>query len=208
MICRLSGGVASVGEQTVVIHAGPIGYEVLVPRAALGLLQRLVSGEVTLFTLEYLEGNPTVGHLVPRLIGFLSEPERDFFTELLKVKGLGIRKALRTMAVPAHQIALAIEHGDERFLASLPEIGKRTASQIVAQLRGKVSRFLVPTAAPLPVAEMTAAQKLALEILVSWGDRRADAQRWIAAAVEAQPELAEPDEMVRAAYRVKHGGLG
>ena len=33
--------------------------------------------------------------------------------------------------------------------------------------------------------------------------RRADAQRWIAAAVEADPNLAEPDAIVRAAYRAK-----
>lgn len=161
-----------------------------------------------MFTIQYLDGNPAVGHLVPRLVGFLSEPERDFFNELVKVKGLGIRKALRTMSVPASQIALAIENGDERFLAGLPEIGKRTATHIVAHLRGKVRRFVTPTAAPTPVAEMTAAQKIALEILVSWGDRRANAQRWIAAAVDAQPDLSEPDEIVRVAYRIKQGAQG
>jgi hypothetical protein len=53
------------------------------------------------------------------------------------------------------------------------------------------------------MAEMTDAQRVALEILVQWGDRRADAQRWIAAAVERDPALAEPDAIVRAAYRAR-----
>jgi Holliday junction resolvasome RuvABC DNA-binding subunit len=107
------------------------------------------------------------------------------------------------MSVPSSQIAQAIAQGDERFLAGLPEVGKRTAGQIVAQLGGKVERFLAPSAAPLPAAALSGAERLALDILVRWGDRRADAQRWIALALEAEPGLREPDEIVRAAYRAK-----
>ncbi|HMQ17395.1 MAG TPA: hypothetical protein PKC49_15630, partial [Phycisphaerae bacterium] len=58
---------------------------------------------------------------------------------------------------------------------------------------------------PTPVvAEWTGVRRVALEILVQWGDRRADAQRWIAAALEEVPDLREPEEIVRAAYRVKN----
>jgi Holliday junction DNA helicase RuvA len=206
VICRITGRLLSVTEDAAVVDVGGICREVLVPRSALGDLSRLNGSDVTLFTLEYLDGNPAMGHLVPRIVGFLTEAERGFFNELQKVKGLGVRKALRAMSVPAHQIARAIESGDERSLANLPEIGKRTATQMVAQLRGKLERFLAPAAGPAPVAQMTAAQTVALDILVHWGDRRADAQRWIAAAVEADPELKEPDEIVRAAYRIKNAG--
>lgn len=205
MICRLIGRVVAVGEHAAVIDVGNVCYEVLSPASALPDLQRLAGNEVTLFTIQYLDGNPAVGHLVPRLVGFLAESERDFFNELIKVKGLGMRKALRAMSVPANQIALAIENGDERALARLPELGKRTATHVIAQLRGKVGRFLAPTAAPTPVAEMTTVQRVALDILVHWGDRRADAQRWIAAAVEAEADLNEPEAIVRAAYRAKQG---
>ncbi|MGD8454092.1 MAG: OB-fold domain-containing protein [Phycisphaerae bacterium] len=205
MIARITGQVAAVTDQAVLLNVGNLAYEVLVPRASLADLERLVGNEVTLFTIHYLEGSPAVGNLVPRLLGFVTPEDREFFGELAKVKGLGMRKVLRAMSLPPSQIAMAIENGDERFLASLPEIGKRTATQVVAQLRGKVQRFVTPSAAPLPVSELTSAQKIALEILVGWGDRRADAQRWIAAVVEAQPALAEPDEIVRAVYRLKQG---
>lgn len=205
MIARITGQVAAVTDQSVLLSVGNLAYEVLVPRASLTDLQRLVGNDVTLFTIHYFEGNPALGNLVPRLLGFVTPEDREFFGELAKVKGLGMRKVLRAMSLPGSQIALAIENGDERFLATLPEIGKRTATQVVAQLRGKVQRFVTPSAAPLPVSELTSAQKIALEILVGWGDRRADAQRWIAAAVEAQPSLTEPDEIVRAVYRLKQG---
>ena len=205
MICRLTGRVVSVDEQAAVIEVGGLCYEVLVPASSVADLQRLVGNDVTLFTIQFLEGNPAGAHFLPRLIGFLSETERAFYNAFTRVKGISMRKALRAMAVPAHQLAAAIESGDERMLATLPEIGKRTAAQIVTDLRGKLERFLTPAAAPLPMREMTDAQKIALEILVQWGDKRADAQRWIAAAVEADPELTRPEDIVRAAYRVKHG---
>jgi Holliday junction DNA helicase RuvA len=117
-----------------------------------------------------------------------------------------VRKALRAMSAPVHQIAAAIQRADPHFLTSLPEIGKQTAAQIVVQLRGKLERFCRPSEAPTPAAEMTEAQRVALEILVQWGDRRADAQRWIAAAVKSNPDLADPEDIVRAAYKARAAG--
>jgi len=205
VICRLTGRVASVREQAALVEVGGLCYEALVPASSLPDLERLVGEEVTLFTIQYFEGNPTGTHMVPRMIGFLRETDREFFNTFTKVKGISIRKALRAMAVPPHQLAAAIEHGDERLLSTLPEIGKKTAQQVIHDLRGKVVRFLIETAAPTPVHEMTDAQKVALEILVQWGDKRADAQRWITAAVENEKALTKPEDIVRAAYRAKHG---
>jgi Holliday junction DNA helicase RuvA len=195
----------SADEQAVVLDVGGVCYEIFVPASSVPDLQRLVGEEVTLFTMQYLEGNPAVSNFVPRMIGFLSEADREFFGRFIKVKGVSLRRALRAMVAPVHQLANAIESGDEGLLAGLPEIGKRTAAQIVTDLRGKLARFVTPTAAPLPARELTDAQKVALEILVQWGDKRADAQRWIATAVEADPRLVTPEEIVRAAYRAKHG---
>lgn len=203
MICGLTGRIAAVGDDAAIIENGALAYQVLVPRASLAELQKRVGDEITLFTQQYIEGNPNTGNLIPRIVGFLTESERDFFNTLVKVKGISTRKALRAMSLPAYQIAAAIEHGDEKLLASLPEIGRRTAAQIVAQLRGKMQPFLVPSALPPMTAEMDDAQKVALQILVQWGDRRADAQSWIARAVLENDELREPDEIVRAAYRLK-----
>ena len=205
MICRLTGRIAEVTEHTAVVEVSGLAYEVLVPASSVPDLQRLRGNEATFFTIQYLDVNPNLGNLVPRMIGFLREPDRDFFNLFVKVKNIGMRKALRAMQVPAHTIAGAIESGDERFLTSLPEIGKRTAAQIVVQLRGKLDGFRVPSAAPTPTSEMTHAQVVALEILVQWGDRRADAQRWISQTVELRPDLTDAEAIVRAVYRTKAG---
>lgn len=207
MICRLTGRVESVGDQHATVAVGGLCYEALVPASSLPDLQRLIGEDVTLFTIQYLEGTPTGTSMIPRLIGFLSETDRAFYSAFIKVKGVSMRKALRAMAVPAHQLANAIETGDDRLLISLPEIGKKTAQQIINDLRGKLDAFVAPSAAPMPVAELTDAQKVALDILVQWGDRRADAQRWITAAVETAPDLTTPEDIVRSAYKLKHGNV-
>ena len=216
MICHLRGRLALVREDAVVIDRDGVGYEMMVPLSTVGELQRCLGQEVTLFTVQYFEGNPAGANLIPRLIGFLTEADRDFFNLFTRVKGISNRRALRVMSVPARQLAAAIEQADVRLLTTLPEIGKKTAAQIVTELQGKLQAFLVATGsggalaggagALSGISEMTQAQRIALDILVQWGDRRADAQRWVAAAVEADPQLTEPDDIVRAAYRAKQAG--
>ncbi|MBN2446296.1 MAG: hypothetical protein JXO22_06210 [Phycisphaerae bacterium] len=203
MISQLTGRVVRVTEHTAIIEAGALAWEVLVPTTARHDLTRLIDNEVRMHTLLFIDGGLAGGALVPRLVGFLTETERDFFNLLTKVKGISTRKALRAMSIPCHEIAAAIERGDERLLTSLPEIGKRTAAQIVTELREQVAPFVAPGAVPRPAAELTDAQQVALTIICQWGDRRADAQQWVTAAVEADSSLSDPEDIVRAAYRIK-----
>lgn len=205
MIVRISGVLAAVEEGSAIVDTGPLAYEILVPASAhLTLLER-IGHSVTLFTHQYLEGNPAQSHLTPRLLGFLSADDREFFEEFITVRGVGMRKALRAMAAPAHQIAAAIEQDDQRSLTQLPEIGKKLAAEIVATLRGKLDRFraALPSAAT-PQRAISDIQRVAIDILVQWGDRRGDAERLVALAVDADTSLAQPEDIVRAAYRMKH----
>ncbi len=203
MICQLTGRLLRVTDSAAILQAGALAYEVLVPAATIADLQRLDGNEITLFTVHYLDGSLATGNLVPRLVGFLTEPEREFFHLLNKVKGISTRKALRAMSISCHQFAIAIEQGDVRLLTSLPEIGKRTAAQIVTELRGQMQQYVLPSARPLPESELTDAQLVAVDVLVQWGDRRADAQRWVADAVQTDPALTEPEDIIRAAYKAK-----
>jgi Holliday junction DNA helicase RuvA len=209
VICRLTGRLLAVAQQTVEVEVGGLAYEVFLPSFYYADLISRRGETLTLFTVQYLEGNPAGGNLTPRLLGFLNETHREFFSEFVKVKGVSMRRALRAMHVPPHLIAAAIERGDEKFLTGLPEIGKKTAAQIVTDLRGQMQPFAAAAGASAAAAgpiQLTNAQLVALDIMVQWGDRRPDAQRWIAEAVEADPALSEPDAIVRAAYRVKQRG--
>lgn len=203
MICRLTGQLVGFTDGAVMLQIGGVCYEVLVPPLLVESLSDAPGRELTLHTLQYLEGSPAGNQLIPRLIGFATEQDRDFFLALLRVRGLSTRRALRAMRLPTPAIAAAIEHGDLALLTSLPEIGRKTAQAMLNELRGSLAAFMQGAPAQTSEPELTEPQRLAVEILVQWGDRRADAQRWVQAAVRQDPSLTEPQDIVRAAYRVK-----
>jgi Holliday junction DNA helicase RuvA len=110
------------------------------------------------------------------------------------------------MTTPPRQLAGWIEAGDVKALSRLPGVGARTAEHIVATLRGKLDAFALAGAAPAEkVFDWTDAQRAAVEVLVQWGDSRADAERWLQRAARLHPDAAGPDEWVRLAYRIKTG---
>src|SRR5262249_54093554 len=135
---------------------------VLVPEFVRRPLQTKIGQELTLFTSEYLEGNPMQGRVVPRLIGFLAEAEQEFFELFCTVDKVGVRKAIKALMRPVREIADAIQREDAKWLTTLPGIGPATAEQIVATLRRKVTKFalMMPTregeAAAAPVAAVEA----------------------------------------------------
>src|SRR5262249_20099405 len=109
-------------------------------------VQMRIGEEVKLHTSEYLEGNPMQGRVVPRLIGFLTEAELEFFELFCTVDKVGVRKALKALVRPIKEIADAIQRQDPKWLTTLPGVGAATAEQIVATLRRKVTRFALMAA--------------------------------------------------------------
>lgn len=209
MIVRITGVVVEVDEDSAVVERSGVGWEVLAPAFTIGELAALRGREVTLHTLEFLEGNQAAGQLVPRMIGFLHLEDRQFFSRLISVNGIGPRKALRALAEPTRRIAAYIRSGDAKALARLPGIGKRTAELVIATLRDQMEDLAQPEAgAPSPAGRLAPAQRDALEILVAWGDPRAECERWLERAAQLHPDIETPDEWVRAAYRIKTGVEG
>jgi Holliday junction DNA helicase RuvA len=209
MIVRLTGTLIDLAEETIVIDRDGIAREVLVPRFAIGELAAYRGQLVTLHTLEFYEGNPSSGHLTPRIVGFLHPEDRAFFRRFIAVKGIGTRKALKALCEPVRRIASWIESADVKALARLPGIGPRAADLIVASLRGKMDDLAMPGVATEGAGtRLSQTQRDALEVLVAWGDSRGDGERWLARAAQLNPDLQSPDEWVRAAYRVKTGVEG
>ena len=146
MITRIRGHLESVlGTRAIVVPAGEaFAYEVLVP-AFVGLALATKSGQtITLHTLQYFEGQNQGSSFIPRLIGFENESQREFFELFTTVNGIGNRKALRALVHKPGVIARAIAEKDAKLLATLPEIGKRMAERVIAELDGKVDAFLTP----------------------------------------------------------------
>ena len=142
MITQIRGVLKSVSEESLILGVEPFfDLEVLIPEYARRQLQAKLDEPVVLHTVFDIEGNQMSGRMKPRLIGFLSPVDREFFEVFCSVDGVGVRKALRAMVRPVRELARMIQDSDLRTLATFPGIGEATAERIVAKLRRKVSKF-------------------------------------------------------------------
>jgi Holliday junction DNA helicase RuvA len=209
MISRIEGDLLSVGDGEVELRCGELTYVVSVPAANAERLASMVGQRVEFHALHYLESQGQGASFTPRLIGFESADERAFFELLTKVKGLGMRKALRALCLPYRAVAEAIANRDLDTLISLPEIGRRTAQTIVAELHGRVDRFVEikpDDAAAAGEPGEPAVVRDALAALTQLGESRQQARQLIQQALAADPTLASADALLAAAYRVKEHG--
>jgi holliday junction DNA helicase RuvA len=145
VITRITGVLNRVLDEEVRLQVGAFEYQVLVPEFVRRQVQTRLGQELTLHTSEYLDGNPMQGRVVPRLIGFLTEAELEFFELFCTVDKVGTRKAIKALVRPVREIADAIQRQDTKWLTTLPGIGPATAEQIVATLRRKVTKFALMT---------------------------------------------------------------
>ncbi|MGA3065508.1 MAG: Holliday junction branch migration protein RuvA [Tepidisphaeraceae bacterium] len=205
MICAITGELRRVEPDRVHLASGPVLYEILVPAFDLTELHASLGETVTLQTIFDLEGDATRGGLAPRLIGFLRLHDKKFFQLFVTVKGIGPKRALRSLVQPVGQIAAAIEAKNARFLQELPEIGKRTAEQIIAELAGKLAEFaLEQTAGSPPLrADRSPTEQDAIEAVMALGIPRPEAERLLERARQTDPTLKTADAVLREMLRLR-----
>jgi Holliday junction DNA helicase RuvA len=205
MIAQIEGKLVGLDKDSALVQAGPVCYELMLPGYAVMQLSGRIGQSITLCTFEYYEGTLGGGNLIPRMVGFLSRAERDFFDTYTSVKGMGIKKGLKSLALPIDRIATAIETGDEKLLATLPGIGKKMSQMIVAELKGKLTTYAHETAQARSRSAFSAYQTEALEILIAWGEKRAEAMELIELTCQKHPEIKTAEALVPLVYRVKQG---
>ncbi len=213
MIAKITGTVSEVREDGVVLDIGGLGYEVLVPSGlALKLRQHGATGaELTLHTLDYIEGGPAGGQMIPRLLGFTDPMDREFFRLLTSVKGFGPKKALRSLTISTRRFATAIENGDHSALSELPEIGRRSAEKIVAELRGRCQKFaLMRDGEPLEAAAEGALEpdvrSETMQILVGQLQYSPiEAEAMIAKAAASGKKMETSQELISEIFRILSG---
>jgi Holliday junction DNA helicase RuvA len=202
LITKITGRLVALGEEFLTLQIGAFEYELLIPEFNRRQLQSSLGQDITLHTIDYLEGNPMQGRLTPRLIGFLAEPEREFFELFCSVDGIGVRKALRAMIRPVREVAAAIEDQDAKLLVSLPGIGPAMAERIIAKLRRKVPKFALLVAREV-TAEADVQPDVVTEtydILRSLGHSESDARRLVDTALSKKKKYPDTTAMIQAIY--------
>ena len=183
MIARLRGRIVARTGEGVVLDVNGVGYLVAatpsVTRKAEG------AGEVTVETYLHVREDTL------QLYGFADAEERELFTLLLTVNGVGPKVALAVVSgSPPGDLRRAIALGDHARFQVIPGIGKKTAERIVLELKGSIADVFEPQ-------ERSPEGVLARDALVELGWSAVEAERALAAVDRELPV----EEQVRLALR-------
>ncbi len=207
MISYLRGSVEIKSESGIILWTGGIGYEILVPATVMKALQKKTEEEranVTLVTFHYYENNQS--RIIPRLIGFTNDVEREFFELFITVANMGPKTAVRALSKSFHSIAESIEDGSYKDLSTLPGIGEKKARQIVATLQGKAGKFALLqdedfAAETRPKEDI---QMEAAEVLLQLGYKRSEAQEMVKRVIEmSTPKPKTSEELIQQIYDLR-----
>tara|TARA_B100000959_G_scaffold277207_1_gene333290 strand:- start:1821 stop:2387 length:567 start_codon:yes stop_codon:yes gene_type:complete len=179
-----------------------ITYELLIPASDVEKLLDRLGEQLEFHTLHYFEGQSQGSSFVPRLIGFSCDRDRDFFQLFTTVKGIGNRKALRALVRPFGEIASAVANKDTAALVSLPEIGKRSAETIIAELNGKIDHFIGDVMPTIEI-KMPSFGEDAIAMLVQLGESTRDARKLVRLAMETDPTIASADQLIQTSFQLK-----
>jgi Holliday junction DNA helicase RuvA len=210
MITKITGQLVSLEEESATLSVPPMEYEVLIPEYTRRHLQNQIGKNVSLHTIYYLEGNAASGgKLAPRLVGFLSTVEREFFELFCSVDGVGVKKALRAMTQPVQDTAVMIEQQDTKALSALPGVGPATAERMVAKLRRKMPKFALLVRRDAPAAGGEDASQGVVEetyrALLALGHAEADARRLVDQALASGTKFKDTETLIQLIYRKQFG---
>jgi len=203
MIRYIEGRLLKKEEDRVVVFTNGVGYEILLPAVVRQTFNAKKAGEDGEIVRLYIYYHQTERQPKPLLIGFNSEPEKEFFERFIQVEDIGPPTAVKALALPIARIAKAIEERDSKTLEKLKGIGKRTADKIIATLQGKVGKFALmrDDEAP-PQIEIEDFKKQVEEVLVKdLGHKLSEAQRLVREALLRNPNISTPEELFEEVYR-------
>lgn len=203
MFSRITGKLIDRTDQSVVLEAAGLAYEVILPPCVAEKIAAPPGESVALEIHSVLNIDGNTGHFT--FYGFTNAIEREFFEALISVASIGPRSAARAFSQPMARIAGAIDRGDHSFLKTLPGIGQQKARDIVAKLQGKVAKFLLIREAEggPAAAQMPDFADEALAVLLQLEYKRTEAEEMIRSTLESAPQIRDSETLLAEIYRQK-----
>lgn len=130
MIAYLKGLIAAKDAYGIVMDVGGVGYSLLLSTNALAQLP-MVGNPAQVFTYMQVKEDGIA------LFGFYDMAEKDMFTKLIGVSGIGPKMALSALSTfKPQELAAVIADGDIARVSTISGVGKKTAQRIVLELQG------------------------------------------------------------------------
>jgi len=196
MIAKLTGQLISKAPSNIILDVQGVGYEVLIPLSTYFALPDL-HATLSLNILTHVREDAI------QLFGFLTVPEKEAFAMLTSISGVGGKLALSvlsTLSVPDLITAIQTDDGDK--LASVPGIGKKSASRITLELKDKVSRLDADSDLPTQPAPSDQIQEDAVSALVNLGYRPRDVKDTITKVSRDHSSTLPLDDLIREALKL------
>lgn len=193
----LTGLITVVAPQYIVVDVNGVGYKLLVANPY--RYQESTTDQVKVYVYQAVRDDDI------SLFGFADRGEKALFMQLINVSGIGPKSALAILANPDHQgLVDAIANNNISYLTKFPGIGKKTASQIVLDLRDKLSQensgsLFAPQQLAVD-ASLNQELKDALEALAALGYKERDIKKVQKQLVKQ--EAMATDEYLRQALRL------
>ena len=184
MIAFFHGLTVDMTENSVVVEAGGIGYEIYMTVADLSEIR--MGEDVKVHT--YF----SVREDAMKLYGFRAKDDLQMFKLLLGVNGVGPKAALGVLAgITADELRFAILSDDVKTLSKAPGIGKKTAQKLILELKDKMKLAHEQERAAVGSGEVLDGRQEAVEALVALGYSSADALRAVRKVTDVPPDDVE-----------------
>lgn len=135
MIAYIKGTLAYIQENAIIVDVAGIGYEIICPNPY--VFEKSMEEELFVHTYHHVRED------VQSLYGFKDEEEKYLFTKLISVSGIGPKSAVAILGrVHVPDFIAAVETEDEKYLTQFPGVGKKTARQIILDLKGKLTSMV------------------------------------------------------------------
>jgi Holliday junction DNA helicase RuvA len=197
MIAALTGRLALKTPSSITLDVQGVGYEVFIPLSTFYSLPDL-NESVSLRIHTHLREDAI------HLFGFLTGQEKEAFILLTGISGIGPKLALSVLsALSVPDLVSAVQAGDVDKLATVPGIGKKSASRIALELKDKVDR-LHPIGVRASDGSGGPADRLqddASSALVNLGYRAAEVKEVLKRLGRADPRPGSLTELIREALK-------
>lgn len=135
MIAYIKGNLTYIQDESIIVEVQGIGYEIICANPF--FFQSSLNSEVHIYTYHHVREDAQL------LFGFKNEDEKFLFTKLISVSGIGPKGASGIIgSVDVSEFVRAVEQEDEKYLTGFPGVGKKTARQIILDLKGKLETIL------------------------------------------------------------------
>jgi Holliday junction DNA helicase RuvA len=200
MIALLRGTLVEKHPNQVIVDAGGVGYDVLIPISTYSALPEAGS-EVRLRIHTHVREDTIA------LFGFFTSEEKSIFEKLISVSGIGPSLAVKVLSgMSTSDLIPAIRNGSVEYLVRIPGVGRKTAERMVLELKDKLEGIGAQAPAGVtekPLATLSAIDQDVLSALLNLGCNRAAAEAAVrkaqaaGAPTEFEPLFRKSLELVR-----------